>query len=229
MLVATLIGVSAASAESESAAQTSGRSCTGVQLLSDSLVVDGITSPLLGTVITTVAVPLDDLVQCQSLALKAAKGRDCPNAQVPGPQLRPKVAAKAVRCLVDRERRSRGIAELGTQPELKNSAKDHTHRMLVNSCFSHQCPGEPDLVARTTAAQYLPCGCSWTVAENLAWGLRQYSSPAAMVDAWMQSPPHRETLLLERLNDIGVAVRDGRPGNRSARGSTYTANFGVKR
>ena len=208
--------------------------CDGVRLLSGSLLVDGVSSPLLGTVIITPPAPLDDLVQCVPLGFRAATarttGRDCPNARVPGAQMRPKVAAKAVRCLIDRERRARGIPELEARPELKRSAKDHAHRMLSDACFSHQCPGEPDLVARTIAAQYLPCQCTWTVAENLAWGHRAHSTPAAMVEAWMQSPGHRETLLLERLDDIGVAIRDNRPGDRSARGAaTYTANFGAKR
>ena len=230
-----LASPSVAAAGATSGKATAAKSgCDGARLLSGSLLVDGLSSPLLGTVITTPPAPLDDLVQCVPLrfttATERTTGRDCPNARVPGAKLRPKVAAKAVRCLIDRERRVRGIPELEARPELKNSAKDHAHRMLSSACFSHQCPGEPDLVARTTAAQYLPCHCTWTVAENLAWGLRAHSTPAAMVEAWMRSPGHRETLLLERLDDVGVAVRDGRPGSRSARGAaTYTANFGVKR
>lgn len=201
-----------------------------VQLLSGSLVIDGISNPLLGTLIINLTGPLDDLVQCAQVALKTeAKRTGCPNAQVPGLRLRPRVAAKAVRCLINEERRRRGISELEARSELRNAAKDHTHQMLSNSCFSHQCAGEPDLVARTTKAMYLPCQCTWTVAENLAWGLGAQSTPAAIIDAWMHSPGHRDTLLLERLKDVGVAVGDGRPGNRTARGATYTADFGVKR
>jgi uncharacterized protein YkwD len=202
-------------------------------LLSDSLVISGISYSILGTVILDLSGPLDDLVICQPVGLRSggarAKAAGCPNARVPAPRLRPKVAAEAIRCMIDRERLSRGLSRLEDRGELADAAKYHTHRMLADGCFSHQCPGEPDLVARTTAADYLPCECSWTVAENLAWGLRAQSSPAAIVDAWMHSPPHRETLLLGSLEDVGVAVRDGRPGDRSARGATATADFGVKR
>lgn len=216
-------------------AQTSpARTCDGaVRLLSDSLVISGVSSPLLGTLILDLSGPLDDLVTCESVGLRSgtarANARGCTNAQVPGPRLRPKTAAKAIRCLIDGERLRRGLPDLESRSELTDAAKYHTHLMLSDGCFSHQCAGEPDLVARTTAARYLPCNCTWIVAENLAWGLGAQSSPAAIVDAWMHSPPHRETLLMGQLKDVGVAVRDGRPGDRTAPGSTYTADFGVKR
>ena len=100
--------------------------------------------------------------------------------------------------------------------------------MLAGACFSHQCSGEPDLVQRVTAAGYLPCTCSWTVGENLAWGVRGESSAAAIVDAWMHSPPHREMILRNGIQDVGVGVIAGRPGSSRAKGATYTADFGVK-
>ena len=49
--------------------------------------------------------------------------------------------------------------------------------------------------ARVTSAGYLPCNCSWSVGENLAWGKGKHGTPAAIVAAWMASPGHREMIL----------------------------------
>jgi len=99
----------------------------------------------------------------------------------------------------------------------------------MNRPPAHDCPGEPDLVGRVIAADYLPCICRWTVAENIAWGARRRSTPKAIVDAWMGSPPHRAVILRGSLRDLDVGVSKGKPGNENARAATYTADFGAKR
>ncbi len=99
--------------------------------------------------------------------------------------------------------------------------------MLKQNCFSHLCPGEKDLVARVVSTGYLPCTCTWGVAENLAWGEGSESTPAAVVDAWMNSASHRVNILNPKYDEIGIAVDDGSPdGHGSA--STYTTDFGFK-
>ncbi len=88
--------------------------------------------------------------------------------------------------------------------------------MIRKDCFAHQCAGERDLVGRVEAAGYLPCKCSWSVGENIAWGSGSSSSPRRIVDAWMNSAPHRANILDRRFEDIGVAVDDGSPGGGRA-------------
>ena len=70
--------------------------------------------------------------------------------------------------------------------------------------------------------------CSWQVGENIAWGRGKRSSPAAIVDAWMHSPPHRELILTGSIKDVGVGIKRGRPGDGKAKAGTYTADFGTK-
>jgi uncharacterized protein YkwD len=48
-------------------------------------------------------------------------------------------------------------------------------------------------------------GC-FTVAENLAWVSRR-STPRAALRAWLDSPPHRATLLDAAFRDTGIARR----------------------
>jgi uncharacterized protein YkwD len=201
--------------------------CNGVRLLAGPEIVIG-----LGPVILNLTVPLDSSVLCQVVDLPrlggAAASPHCDNAQVPGDELRPKIAAEATLCLINKERTSRGLSALDPQKLLLQAAKKHTSRMLSAGCFAHECPGEPDLVARVTDAGYLPCSCSWSVGENLAWGERKYGSPAGIVDAWMASPPHREMILTGSMKDVDIGVRSGKPGAPNANAATYTADFGYK-
>ena len=209
---------------------TSKANCDGVRLLAAPYLVVG-----LADVTIDISGPVDDLVRCQPVSLsrsarataRAASG-DCENAQVSGARLKPRIAAKAVRCLINLERRAQGLSDLGAQKTLKKAAKRHSSQMVSAGCFSHTCPGEPDLVGRVTSAGYLPCSCSWSVGENIAWGQGRYGSPAAIVAAWMASPPHRGTILTAGMKDVDVGVRPGKPGGRHSKAATYTADFGYR-
>ena len=185
-------------------------------------------------VVTDVSGPLDDSVICQPVSVRHYRGvpasakRGCANSRAPAYELRSKLAAASTRCLIDKVRGGRGMGGLTAQRKLKKAAKRHTDYMLSTNCFAHQCSGEPDLVARVTAAGYLPCTCSWSVGENLAWGIGRRATPAAIVDAWMASPPHREMILNGSMRDIDIGVKAGAPGSGTKKAATYTADFGVK-
>jgi uncharacterized protein YkwD len=226
LLAAGLLPSQGASAS----APTPRSACDGVRLLAASYVVIG-----MGDLIVDVSGPVSDQVHCQAVNLRGSGGRaarasagDCKNAQVAGARLKPRLAAKSIRCLINEQRRERGLNELDAHKTLKKAAKRHTAQMLSTGCFSHTCPGEPDLVSRVTSTGYLPCDCSWSVAENIAWGQGKHGSPAAIVAAWMASPPHRETILTEGMRDVGIGVRPGKPGDRQSSAASYTADFGYR-
>ena len=67
---------------------------------------------------------------------------------------------------------------------------------------------------------------TWTVGENLAWGARRLSTPAAIVQAWMASPGHRDIILTRSFEQVDIGVASGKPGSPRARAATYTADFG---
>ena len=93
--------------------------------------------------------------------------------------------------------------------------------------------GEPvDMLvnnAGVMATPYLPCHCTWRLGENIARGQGRRASPAAIVRAWMHSPPHRAEILSPSLRDVGVGVVWGSKRNRRANVGTFTADFGSKR
>lgn len=248
VVLLVLAGGSASSPDAEASGPT-GRSTCGVRLLSEPLIVTGVARrsidvPPIGEVIgdvidqiVSISGPASDAVQCQPISLRRgsepmARGTTsprCENSKVSGARLKRRLASKAVRCLINKQRSKRGLNGLDPRKTLKMAAKRHSRRMVSRDCFSHQCGGEPDIVGRVISTGYLPCGCSWTVGEDIAWGERGKSTPAAIVAAWMASPPHRDLILLNGLKHVEVGVAPGKPGNGHARAATYTADFGYKR
>jgi uncharacterized protein YkwD len=151
----------------------------------------------------------------------------CKNSDTPAYKLSHKKARRATLCLINRERSSHHMRGLRPQRHQERAAARHNGVMVRKNCFSHQCPGEKDLVGRITSAGYLPCTCSWSIAENIAWGAGSQSSPRRIVDMWMHSAPHRAAILNPTFEDIGVAVSDGSPGGPN-QAATFTTDFGFK-
>jgi uncharacterized protein YkwD len=168
------------------------------------------------------------------LALIGLPGRadaaQCKGGDAAPAKLSNKRMTKAVFCLLNKERRSHGLHRLHRQHAQTKAAREHNRRMVRKRCFSHECPGERDLTGRLTATGYLPCRCSWGIAENIAYGSGRYGSPRNIVDAWMHSPEHRTNILNGSYRHIGVAVSPGTPtAGRQRDAATYTTDFGYKR
>jgi uncharacterized protein YkwD len=152
----------------------------------------------------------------------------CTAADRPAHQITSKQGRKATLCLINKQRAKHGMPKLKARFALRKAAKRHTRRMLKKRCYSHRCPGEPDLVGRISGTSYLPCNCAWGVGENIAYGFERRSSPRAIVKAWMKSAPHRANILNRSFEHIGVGVKPGAPVGGS-RAATYTTTFGYLR
>jgi uncharacterized protein YkwD len=51
----------------------------------------------------------------------------------------------------------------------------------------------------------------WVIGENLHGTTVEHSTPAEVVQAWMNNPEHRKYLLKGRFRDLGVAAVRGIP------------------
>jgi uncharacterized protein YkwD len=153
----------------------------------------------------------------------------CSNATGAPRDITRQQAAGAIRCLINDQRRDHGRSKLHARSSLDSSARRHTRHMKGKRCFAHECPGEPGLLSRVMATSYLPCGCFWSVGENIAWGERDLGTPRQIVSAWMKSPEHRANILNGRFQHIGVGVEWGTPRNPDSTGGVYTTDFGYKR
>lgn len=148
---------------------------------------------------------------------------------VPAYKLRKKTARRTVTCLLNQVRKRNGMSKLGRSSKLKRAAQRHTRHMRASKCFAHECPGEPSLEQRLWSVGYLVSGLlRWAYGENIAWGEAGYSTPRAMVRAWMDSPPHRANILNSSFEHVGVGVVRGTPYQRKAKGAIFTTDFGLR-
>jgi uncharacterized protein YkwD len=133
----------------------------------------------------------------------------------------------AVVCLGNQERGARGLRPLQGNARLRRAAAAHTADMVRRGYFAHDGSGGGSFVDRILAAGYVSRRDGYALAENLAWGTGALSTPAAVVDAWMHSPPHRANLLGRGYRDAGIGVKLGVPKDDSV-GATFTLDLGDK-
>ena len=115
--------------------------------------------------------------------------------------------------LVNTKRAAAHCGPLRTDERLRTAARKHSADMVTKNFFDHAGSNGSTFVTRAQAANY------WAPsAENIAWG---YSTPTAVVTAWMNSPVHRTNLLNCSSKAVGVGVA------RKANGTAYwTQDFG---
>ncbi|HWK25639.1 MAG TPA: CAP domain-containing protein [Solirubrobacter sp.] len=163
---------------------------------------------------------------------QASRGADrCPHARtIPQTKTGVTQAARATACLVNVERTSRGVPATRHNGDLTRAAKSHTRDMIRRSYFAHTSPAGSDLSDRIRRAGYGAPGDGWRAGENLGWGTGAKATPDALVDAWLDSPPHRRIMLSRTYKELGVGVATGAPTAASALpGATYTLDFATLR
>ena len=122
-------------------------------------------------------------------------------------------AAAQVLALINQARSAARLPALTITSGLEASSSAHNLRMANGCGLSHQCPGEPPIGDRETAA-----GVDWTVAgENIGEGGPVAGTPAAIAQMAVgltqsmlnEQPPddgHRLNILSSTFTHIGIAV-----------------------
>lgn len=102
----------------------------------------------------------------------------------------------------NRVRQEHGLAPLQLNDSLVNAANGKAHHMMANNYWAHFAPDgtSPWKFIRDSGYGYIFAG------ENLAKG---FTDPKSVVDAWMNSPSHRDNMLSDKYRDIGFAVVEG--------------------
>ncbi len=136
--------------------------------------------------------------------------------------------AQATLCLINGERTSAGLGALTEQAQLTAASADFSALMVSEHFFAHVSPDGSELSDRLTRAGYLGAAGSWMVGENIAWGESYLATPANIVKAWMNSPPHRANILKGEYEEIGLGIVVGTPSTPHP-GATYTTDFGRRR
>lgn len=155
-------------------------------------------------------------------------GSDCA-----GGDLRPSEEAieplrRATLCLINAERRSRGLSQLRSNRVLARAALAHARDMVLRSYFAHDSLSGANLIDRIRRVRYASGRTRWLVGENLAWGEGVRGTPREIVAAWMNSPPHRANILRASFRDVGLGIVPGAPRPSDLPAATYNTNFGAK-
>ncbi|TWH68823.1 CAP domain-containing protein [Micromonospora olivasterospora] len=123
--------------------------------------------------------------------------------------------AQEVVDLVNAERAKAGCAALKIDDKLMTAAQRHSQDQADHRKMSHDGSDGSDVGDRLDRVGY-----TWRAyGENVAWNQR---TPAAVMDAWMNSPGHRANLLNCSFTEIGVGVA-------TSNGPYWTQDFGTPR
>lgn len=114
-------------------------------------------------------------------------------------------AERATRCLVNRERRRRGLRALHYNRDLGESSAWQAGDMAAYGYFGHQRDGGPSFAGRITRFGYGADG-SFTIGENIAWASDGGATPRDVVRMWMRSPGHRKNILRRSFKEQALAA-----------------------
>lgn len=155
-----------------------------------------------------------------------ARADDCAGADLVPAADNVTAVGQATLCLLNQQRAADGLGPLVENAALSSASTGYSQRMVAQGFFAHESPDGGTLVDRLTAAGYLGDDDPWVVGENIGWGQASLATPRSMVDAWMNSPGHRENLLSDDYTEVGLGLALGTPADQTW-GATYTTDFGA--
>ena len=173
------------------------------------------------------------LLTCVALALpvSASAAAPCPAAGlVPGAGNMAQVRT-ATLCLLNVERKARGLPPLTSNGQLGKAAQAYSAKMVRMRFFDHVCPQGTTPSSRIRGGTSYLRGRvrSWSLGENIAWGSGELATPDVIVRSWMHSSGHRRNILDRRFRNIGIGVASGAPDNVQGQpAATYTTDFGFR-
>jgi len=123
-------------------------------------------------------------------------------AHLPVSQAKAAVDAASLYELHNNERKTRGLSELRINSDLIESATAKAKAMLQSNCWSHYCPDgkSPWNFFDDSGYYYVYAG------ENLGEG---FGDNYSVMNAWMNSPTHRENVLKPEFDEIGIGFASG--------------------
>jgi uncharacterized protein YkwD len=158
---------------------------------------------------------------------RARASQECANANLMPTADNLDAIRAAVLCLHNQVRASKGLPALKDNGKLRTAALTHSNDMVTEGYFDHTAPSGSTFVDRILSARYAKRTDGWSLGENLAWGTGDLSTPAGVMNAWMNSAGHKANILKRSYKEVGIGIRLGVPSDAGV-GATFTADFGVK-
>jgi uncharacterized protein YkwD len=137
----------------------------------------------------------------------------------------------ATTCLIDRERGRHGLRTLQPNLDLQKVAIEQASEMVIGDYFGDDSMSGLTPIQRIEVSHYAWRVRRLSAGQNIGWGTGELSTPQAMVEGWMNSPPHRRIILDADYRNIGAGVAPFAPptfGNGMP-GAAYAVEFGARR
>lgn len=150
----------------------------------------------------------------------------CAHASASPAHISATAAARAVRCLVNLQRRRFGLPAVRVDPRLERAAGAFAQDMVTRDYFAHVSPDGTTMDQRVRRAGYLDDARSWSLGEAIAWGEDGAGAPRSIVRGLLNSPPHRAILLDGGFRDVGIGVARGAPAPDGHTALTVALDFG---
>lgn len=153
---------------------------------------------------------------CVAVPTATASASTCAHANTPVSRATRYQLRRAVVCLINHQRTSRGLPRLRANWRLNRSAQSWTGTMVRRQIFTHG----TRFWTRISAV-----GFNWSTAgENIAVGFR---TPGQLVKGWMASTGHCENILDPAFSRVGTGVlNQGISGWGGA--ATWTQDFALR-
>ena len=129
-----------------------------------------------------------------------------------------RAAQAVVELSINSERADHGCGPLRMHAGLARSAARQARLLLADGELDHDA-GSPMAERLHRAAP-----SALMLGEDLAWGTGSDAQPEAIVQAWMDSPPHRRIMLDCRFSQLGVGIAAGHFGDLPS-ATVYVADF----
>jgi uncharacterized protein YkwD len=133
----------------------------------------------------------------------------------------------ATLCLIEHERLAYRLDPLHPNNSLRRIGSKQASEMVIGEYFGDDSLSGWTPMQRIEDSAYAARTRALSAGQNIGWGSGALATPAAMVRAWMLSPPHREIMLSGSYRDIGVGIAPAAP-QRSPEGlpgATYVVEF----
>ena len=133
----------------------------------------------------------------------------------------------ATLCLIDHERLAYRLEPLHSNSSLRRIGSKQASEMVIGDYFGDDSLSGWTPMQRIQTSAYAARARSLSTGQNIGWGNGTLATPAAMVRAWMLSPPHREIMLGGGYRDIGVGIAPAAPQRSTGGlpGATYVVEF----
>jgi uncharacterized protein YkwD len=162
------------------------------------------------------------------LAATPALASTCPHGDDVATSLSPTDRRAALLCVIGAERGAHGLGPVRQSAQLTLAAQRHAEDMVTRAFFAHVSPGGTTLAQRVRATGYVTSRPTWELGEAIAWAQDPLDTADQLVQAWLNSPPHRAILLDRDYRDVGIGVAPGLTDGSGGPGATAVLDFGFR-